>query len=97
MAGSAECARKNGLLGGRPKGATGAQVKKKILEKWEKIFNEKGVSILEDLAEKNKTEFMKIGVSLSPKEIDFKTDLSNLTEEQLDDAIKNALNSLGIR
>ena len=53
---------------GRPKGSKGAQVKSKYLAKWEQVFEATNpVEKLTALAEKDYTEFIRLGLAAMPK------------------------------
>jgi hypothetical protein len=52
---------------GRKKGSTGGQAKAKFIQEWARLFKERGRNILEDMAENQPLEFLKIGISLLPK------------------------------
>lgn len=57
-----------GKLGGRPKGSKGAQVKSKYLAKWEEVFEATNpIEKLTALAEKDYTEFIRLGLAAMPK------------------------------
>jgi len=68
MAGNSETARQNGKLGGRPRGSKGAQVKSKYLAKWEQVFEDTNpIEKLTALAEKDYSEFIRLGLAAMPK------------------------------
>ena len=58
----------HGPIGGGTKPGISTKAKEKVLAKWMDKFNQDGVSILNDIAKDNKVEFMKLGISMMPKD-----------------------------
>lgn len=73
-----------GVQNGGSKPGIARRSKEKVLAHWMKIFNERGVGILEGLSKDDPSEFMKIGLALFPKDVDVTMNqFSSWTPEEL--------------